>query len=146
MNIPEILRELGFGVRQLSFEDFETACDRVGFKYFLTQEKIGEGLTFPRTRNGKRYRIIVLQSTLFYQSLLETAWHEFTHAYFEHYGVRLFARGSEEKCERQAEDLALCCLIPTIWVRTKSREELLEEGFTPEQIDRRKYIYDSRGF
>lgn len=146
MIVPEILNSLGFGVRSLSFEDFETACAKMKFLFLLVDEKLlEEGVTFPRTRNGRRYRVIVLRRTLFKQLLTEAAWHEFAHAYFEHYGVRAFSRGSEDRFERQADDLALCCMIPTVWVRTKTFEELLGEGFTAEQIWRRKEIYDSCG-
>ena len=146
MIVPEPLIELGFGVRSLSYEDFETACEITGFPVVLVDEKlIEEGLTFPRTRGGRRFRVIVLRRTLFKQQLTEAAWHEFAHAYYEHYGVRCFVRGSEDRFETQADDLALCCMIPTLWVRTKSFEELLGEGFSPECLRRRKEIYDSCG-
>lgn len=146
MHIPELLLTLGFGVRQLSFEDFKKACAILKFVYLLVDEKlIEEGLTFPRTRHGRRNKIIVLKNTLLLQQLTEVAWHEFAHAYYEHYGVRCFVRGSEDKYEQFCDDLALCCLIPTVWVRTKTLEELLGEGFTREQITRRQEIYNASG-
>lgn len=145
MVIPDILLKYGFGVRQLSFENFESACAELYIKVFFTDEKIEDGLSFPFPFKGRIYRVIVLRRTLFYLAQIETAWHEFAHAYFEHYGVRAFVRGSEEKYERAADDFALCCLIPTLWIRTKKRSELLEEGFTNEQIARRKEIYDTTG-
>ena len=145
MIIPEILLKYGFGVRSLTFEDFELACFECFFKYFFTDEKIEDGLSFPFPYKGYEYRVIVLRRTLFQTSLAETAWHEFAHAYFRDYGVRAFVRGSEEKYEKAADDFALCCLIPTLWMRTKKWNELLDEGFTNEQIIRRKEIYDSTG-
>lgn len=146
MTIPEILYSLGFGVRSLTFEDFETACVKLKFPYFLVDEKlIDEGLSFPRTRNRQNYHVIILKNTLFRLALLDVAWHEFGHAYFAHYGVRRFVRGSEDKAEKQVDDLALCCMIPTLWVKTRTREELLGEGFTIEQIKRRKIIFETCG-
>lgn len=145
MDVPEILIAKGFGKRQLLFEDFEDVCSASDFRYFFTTEDIGDGLTYPRIRHGKKYRVIVLKQTLFRNELLETAWHEFTHAFYEHYGVQCFIKGSTSKYERIANDLALCCLIPTVWCETKSRNELLEEGFTEEQLERRKEIYDNFG-
>jgi hypothetical protein len=144
-NIPQILYELGFGIRSLSLEDFETACEKLNFPFFWTDEKLDDGISFPRERNGRKYHVIVLRKTLFRCALPETVWHEFAHAHYSHYGVRCFARGSEDKFELEANDFALCCIIPTLWVRKKSREELLDEGFTNEQLDRRKEIYDSCG-
>ena len=145
MVIPEILTKYGFGVRQLSFEDFESACEELSIKIFFTDEKIEDGLSFPFPYKGKTYRVIILRQTLFYLAQIETAWHEFAHAYFEHYGVRAFVRGSEEKYEKAADDFALCCLIPTLWMRTKKWNDLLDEGFTNDQISRRKEIYDACG-
>ncbi len=145
MIVPQTLENLGFGLRSLTFQDFEIACRECDFKFFFTDEKLEEGLTFPYERNGKKERVIILRKTLFRESLEEVCWHEFDHAYFDHYGVRLFVEGSEDKYEREADDFSFCCRIPTIWIRTKNREELLAEGFTDEQINRRKEIYDSRG-
>jgi hypothetical protein len=146
MVIPEILYSLGFGVRSLTFEDFETACAEMKFPYFLTDEKlIDEGISFPRTRHGQKHHIIILKNTLFRLTLAEVAWHEFGHAYFSHYGVRCFVRGSEDKAEKQVDDLALCCLIPTLWIRTRTREEILSEGFTIDQIYRRINIFETCG-
>ena len=122
MQVPECLLKYGFGVRQLSFEDFESACAELDYKIFWTDEKLDDGLSFPRKRNGKSHRVIVLRRVL--HGKTETAWHEFAHAHFEHYGVRAFVRGSEEKFERVADDFALCCLIPTMWVRYKTWNEL----------------------
>lgn len=145
ITIPDILLKHGFGVRSLGFEIFEAVCEELQYKIFWTDEKLDDGLSFPRTRHGKKHRIIILRRMLFQQALVETAWHEFTHAYFEHFGVRTFVRGSEEKYERAADDFSLCCLIPTFWMRTKTRNMLLEEGFSNEQITRRKEIYDGCG-
>lgn len=145
MVITKILLKYGFGVRSLTFEDFEAACVESFFKCFFTDEKFEDGLSLPFPYKGRIYRVIILRRTLFQNSLAETAWHEFAHAYFEHYGVRAFVRGSEEKYEKAADDFALCCLIPTLWMRTKKWNELLEEGFTDQQITRRKEIYDSTG-
>lgn len=142
MLIPEILFSLGFGVRSLTFEDFEKACAVMNFKYFLVDEKIGEGFSYPRTRKGIRHRVIILERTLFLHTLTEVAWHEFCHAANEHYGVRCFVRGSEDKAESEAIDFSVVCMIPTLWVRTKTREELYDEGFTKDQVDRRYYIYE----
>lgn len=145
MNIPQFLEKLGFGLRSLTFEDFETACLICNFLYLFTSEKCEEGMSFPRNRNGIRYRVIILRKTLLKQTLTEVAWHELYHAYYEHFGVRLFVYGSEEKYEREADDFSLCCRIPLVWVRTKSVNELLEEGFTIEEIKRRKEINDKSG-
>lgn len=137
---------LGFGVRSLTFEDFEIACEKFGFKYFLVDEKlIDEGFTYPRHRHGKKYKIIILRRTLFSIVLTEVAWHEFGHAYFEHYGLRCFVRGSEEKAEKQMNDFALVCQIPTLWMRTKTKNEILDEGFTKEQYNQRLEIFNSTG-
>lgn len=145
MKVPQVLESLGFGIRSLTFEDFEAACRKCDFKYFFTDEKCEEGISFPFYRNGNRERIIILRNTIFPQTLVEVAWHEFNHAYFEHFGVRLFVHGSEEKCEREADDFSLCCRFPLIWVRTKTFNELLDEDFTSDDIHRRKEISENCG-
>lgn len=146
MYIPDILYKYGFGVKSLGFDIFEAVCAELKISYFLVEDKLlEEGISFPRTRRGRRFQVIILQHKLPFTALAEVAWHEFAHTSYEHYGVRFFVQGSEDRYEAQADDLALCCLIPTLWIRTKTRNELLEEGFTNEQIDRRKWIYDNRG-
>lgn len=141
MIIPEILLTLGFGVRSLDFEDFEKACAELKIPFFLVDEKIGEGMTFPRTRNGKKYSVILLERTLFRDVLTEVAFHELYHVIAGHFGMRCFVRGSEEKAEQEANDFSLCCRISTKYVRTKTRNELLDLGFTNTQISRRYAIY-----
>ncbi|HEX8287868.1 MAG TPA: ImmA/IrrE family metallo-endopeptidase [Pyrinomonadaceae bacterium] len=144
MHIPEILHKYGFGIKPLGMDVFEWVAAEMKIPVIIFDEKlIEDGISFPRTRKGKRFRVIALKNKLPFSSLAETAWHEFGHAFYEHYGVRRFVRGSEDRFERQADDLALCCIIPTVWVRTKSREDLLDDGFTSEQIDWRKWIYDT---
>jgi hypothetical protein len=143
MYIPEILYSYGFGVRPLGYEEFEKACAILKILIFFSDEKtVEDGFTYTRTRNDKKHKIIILKTTLFKFELIDVAWHEFYHAYYDHYGVRCFANGTEDKYEQQCADFSLCCQIPTLWIRTKTREELLEEGFTNNQINRRLHIYE----
>jgi hypothetical protein len=141
MNIPQILQDIGFGRRPLTFSDFEYVCTQLNITVLYLHNIFG-GIAIPRRRNRQ---IIVLDPKGSPLDLSLRAWHEFAHLMCGHEGVRLFVRGSLERAEVEADALALCALIPTDWVEAENpyfADQLLDEGFTWQQIWERKEIYE----
>ena len=107
MNIPHVLTGIGFNRRVLTFEDFENICTELGVKVFFTNEA-SEGLFFHR----RGHPIIVLNKNLSGFMLLFIAWHELAHYLLHPPMLRYFAKGTIKKIEAEANDIALCCVIP----------------------------------
>jgi Zn-dependent peptidase ImmA (M78 family) len=106
-NIPRKLIELGFNRRALTFSDFEAACEELGVKWFFTDEA-NEGMYFVR----RGYPIIVLSKHLSGFMLLWVAWHELIHFMLHPPDLRFFVQGTEDKFDAEANDIAVCCVLP----------------------------------
>ncbi len=94
--------------------------------------------------------IITINSKLSGFERLLTMWHEFGHylMHFPNKTVGSYFWGDEKiykgnrKQENEADAFAYCAVIPLIWLKEKTFTDLLDEGFTDEQIWKRKEIYE----
>lgn len=108
----------------------------------------------PLLMNGFYYRVaggdfIVLNSRLSGLKRLEVFFHEFAHFLFHALGhptaVGFHHVGYPTREEREADAFALCALLPRRLLASRTRDELLADGFSPEMISLRFQIYESCG-
>lgn len=106
MNIPEVLLSLGWNSRPLDFSDFESVCEQLGIT-ILRANTPTLGMYF--TCEGKPF--IGLSTKLHGVRLWLVAWHELVHHLLHPLGLRCFSRGTLNKIEAEAQNIAICAVI-----------------------------------
>lgn len=104
--VPQQLLSLGWNQRQLTYTDFEAACEQHGIRILRANTKtlgmyfICEGIPH-----------IGLSTKLCGVKLWFVAWHEFVHHLLHPPGLRCFTKGTIRKIEYEAHSLAICAVI-----------------------------------
>jgi hypothetical protein len=106
VNVPHLLKLLGWNKRVLTYEDFEGACEHQGILIQRTPTKT-LGMYF----HCGEVPVISLSVTLQGILLWLVAWHEFTHHLLHPPGIRCFNRGTVSKAEAEAQDIALVSVL-----------------------------------
>ena len=135
---------IGWNQRPLTEDDFYRQCRR----FRITVQEM------PLVVGGFYYRVlgrdfIAVNSRLTGAKKLAVLFHELGHFLFHtpesgaaasFHGV---GRRTRKECE--ADIFALCALIPTAWIASRSPEELLADGIAAEMITARFKIYERHG-
>lgn len=137
-----------WNARQLTETDFYDFCQRHDILVIETplRYQIKAMLWFVENEY-----VATINSRLHGVPRLFAMWHEIGHfilhspnktigTYF--WGNERIYSHQNRREENQADFFALCALIPFMSVSTKSFNELLDEGFTEKQLQKRKEIYE----
>lgn len=106
MNIPHLMKLLGWNKRPLTFADFEEACEQ---QEIVIQRAPIKTLGMYFLCEGQPF--ITLSSKLCGVRLWLVAWHELTHHLLHPPGLRCFSRGTVSKLEAEAQTIAICSVI-----------------------------------
>jgi Zn-dependent peptidase ImmA (M78 family) len=132
--------EIGWNERSLDAADLDLLCRRFG----VTVQEI------PLRTDGFYYRVmgrnfIAVNSRLGPVKKLTVLFHEFGHFLFHAPesgpAARFHGVGRHTRKEREADVFALCALMPTHWVTTRTIDDLLADGFSLEAIAERFDIF-----
>lgn len=136
---------IGWNERDLTERDFDRLCKR--FKIKVTE--------MPLTTGGFYYRVmgrdfIAVDSRLPREKKLLVLFHELGHFLFhtpESGATANFHRvGLRTRIECEADVFALCALLPSKVIETKTAQELIDvDGFTPEIVAERFAVRERYG-
>ncbi|MCU0240675.1 MAG: ImmA/IrrE family metallo-endopeptidase, partial [Pyrinomonadaceae bacterium] len=128
-------------------------CEKIF--YILCESELVEVIEMPMKINGvcwyvQKQHVIAVNANLPYLTKLIAMWHEFGHflMHFPNKVVGTYFWGDEQiykgnrRQEKEADAFAYCAVIPKTWLRDKTFNDLIDEGFTDEQIWKRKEIYE----
>lgn len=106
MNIPHLLKLLGWNQRPLTFTDFEAACEQQQIIVQYAPIKT-PGMYF----HCEDRPVITLSNQLVGTMLWLVAWHELAHHLLHHPRIRCFTRGTLNKAEEEAHLIATCAVL-----------------------------------
>jgi Zn-dependent peptidase ImmA (M78 family) len=106
VNLPHLLKLLGWNKRPLTYEDFEAACEQQEITVQRAPIKT-LGMYFVCDDQP----VITLSTKLHGVRLWLVAWHEMTHHLLHPPGLRCFSRGTVSKLEAQAQVIGICSVI-----------------------------------
>ena len=135
---------IGWNERPLTEDDFVALCRRFGVTVDEQPLRVGG---FYYRAVGRDF--IAIDSRLHWPEKLGVLFHELGH--FLLHAPRTgpvvgFHRvGRSTRKEREADAFALCALVPRAWVESRSMNDLIDEGFTPDTIAARYEIYERYG-
>jgi Zn-dependent peptidase ImmA (M78 family) len=112
MNVPHLLKLLGWNKKPLTFSHFEDACEQQEILVVRPPIKT-PGMYF----HCESRPVIALSNKLSGVRLWYVAWHELGHHLLHPPGLRCFTRGTVSKIEAEANAIAACAVLdePTLF-------------------------------
>jgi Zn-dependent peptidase ImmA (M78 family) len=106
VNVPHLLKLLGWNERPLSYSDFEASCEQ---QEIIVQRAPIQTLGMYFVCEGQPF--ITLSTQLHGVRLWLVAWHELAHHLLHPPGLRCFSPGTVSKLEAEAQAIAICAVI-----------------------------------
>jgi hypothetical protein len=120
MNIPHLLKILGWNERPLTYIDFEVTCEQQDIQIVRPHMKT-PGMYF----HCEGVPVIALSDHLVGVQLWRVAWHEMGHHLLHPPGLRCFTRGTVSKIEAEADAIGLRAVLDdTTFYRILAEGEL----------------------
>ena len=135
---------IGWNKRPLTDDDFYRLCRR----HRITVVEM------PLRTDGfyycvKRRHFIAVNSGLPHLHKLLVMFHEFAHFLMHSPDTNTTASFhglcKKNRKEREADAFALCALIPTTWIRSRTLDELADDGFSDELLKERAAVFERHG-